>query len=315
MSEHDNYKQGLISFRQIEKKVKELVKANGRFKAALPVPSNIESLKAFLKAYNNKIIEPVLIGDEQLLKNKAEENYLSIDGIDILNLNQPDMAIQTASKMAVAGEIDLIVKGKGDFNEFVELLFKDESEFICKNKIVSHIGVFKVKLYEKLLILTDSFINVEPDLIRKLALINNAVNLALQLNIECPKVALLAAVEVIYPQMPVTVDAAVIAKMSDRKQIPNAIVDGPLSFDIAVDPIAAEAKGVTNSEVAGNTDILIASNIETANGIYKAMSLFAKAEIGGIIYGGKVPVAINPSIDSEENRYNSILLACLMCSK
>ena len=306
---------GIISFFQIEKRVKELVDSNDRFKAALPVPSDIESLKAVLKAYKNKLIEPILIGDEKLIKNKADENSLSLDGIEILDLNQPDMAIKTVSKMAIANEIDFIVKGKGNFNEFVDLLLDEKSDFVSLKKSVSHIAVFKAELYKKLLILSDSFVNTAHDIKQKVAIINNAVKLARQLKIDCPKVAILAAVEVIYPQMPVTVEAAVIAKMSDRKQIPNAIVDGPLSFDIAVDPVAAEAKGITNSKVAGYADIIIPSNIETANGVYKSMSLFAKAEIGGIICGGKVPVAINPSIDSFENRYNSILLACLMCSR
>jgi phosphotransacetylase len=305
----------IISFFQIEKRVKERVDSNGRFTAALPVPSDIESLKAVLKAYKNKLIEPILIGDEKLIKNKADENLMSLDGIEILDLNQPDMAIKTATKMAIANEIDFIVKGKGDFNDFVDLLLDEKSDFVSSRKTVSHIAVFKAELYKKLLILTDSFVNIAQDIKQKVAIINNAVKLARQLNIDCPKVAILAAVEVIYPQMPVTVDAAAIAKMSDRKQIPNAIVDGPLSFDIAVDPVAAEAKGITNSKVAGDADIIIPSTIETANGVYKSMSLFAKAEIGGIIYGGKVPVAINPSIDSFENRYNSILLACLMCSR
>ena len=305
----------IISFFQIEKRVKERVDSNGRFTAALPVPSDIESLKAVLKAYKNKLIEPILIGDEKLIKNKADENLMSLDGIEILDLNQPDMAIKTATKMAIANEIDFIVKGKGDFNDFVDLLLDEKSDFVSSRKTVSHIAVFKAELYKKLLILTDSFVNIAQDIKQKVAIINSAVKLARQLNIDCPKVAILAAVEVIYPQMPVTVDAAAIAKMSDRKQIPNAIVDGPLSFDIAVDPVAAEAKGITNSKVAGDADIIIPSTIETANGVYKSMSLFAKAEIGGIIYGGKVPVAINPSIDSFENRYNSILLACLMCSR
>jgi phosphate butyryltransferase len=314
MSGKEKSAHGLISFYMIEKKVKEHAESKGQYKAAMPVPSDMDSLKAVIKAYENKILTPVLIGDEKLLKKKADENSISLDNIEILDINQPDMSIKTAARMAVADEVDLIVKGKGDMIEFQNLLFEKDTEFINDKDFISHIAVFKAELYKKLLILTDSFVNFDPNLKQKISILNNAVHLALQLNIECPKVAHLTAVEVIYPQMSETTEAAVLAKMCERKQIPNAVIDGPLSVDVALDPVAAEAKGITSSKVAGDADILLTGNIETANGVYKAMSLFAKAEIGGIIYGGKVPVAINPSIDSVENRYKSILLACLMCS-
>ena len=158
---------------------------------------------------------------------------------------------------------------------------------------------------------------MEPGLKCKLALINNAVAFAGKVGLDLPRVALIAAVEVVYTQMQVTMDAAVIAKMGERKQIEGAFVDGPLSFDVAISTEVAhskgiaEAKGITNSPVAGQADILIAPNIETANGIYKAVGLYGKAEVGGVICGGKTPVILSSRSETVKNRLNSIVLGVI----
>jgi phosphotransacetylase len=125
-------------------------------------------------------------------------------------------------------------------------------------------------------------------------------------------VAALAAVEVVYPQMPVTMEAAVLAKMADRGQIKKVALDGPLSFDVAVDGTAASAKGITNSAVAGKANAFLAPNAEVAFGIYSALSLFADASGANVIVGGRVPVATAIRSDSEESRYQSLALACLL---
>ena len=123
--------------------------------------------------------------------------------------------------------------------------------------------------------------------------------------------AILAAVEVIYPQMTATMDAAIISKMSDRGQIKGAYIDGPLSFDCAVDMFAAESKGLKESKVAGQADIMLSPNIETANAVYRAMAFYGGAQIGGILVGGCVPVALGTRSDSLETKFNSIVLGVM----
>jgi len=127
-----------------------------------------------------------------------------------------------------------------------------------------------------------------------------------------PRIAIVAAVEAIYPHMPVTLDAAVLAKMAERGQIKGALVDGPLSYDVAIDMEAARAKGICHSSVAGQADAMVASSMEVANGVYLAMSFCGKCDIGGVIVGGLVPVAANFPSDSLSSRFHSILLALLL---
>ena len=282
-----------------------------KVKAALVVPSDIDMLKAFARAEKDGMLAPVFIGDETLLKKNVTEHEIDIDTGKVIDINQPDMAVATALQMAVKGEIDLIVKGRYPSDEFVRVLFNKEYSFAQKGRLVSHIAVIKPQRYPKLLFITDAGITVQPDLKQKISLIQNLVGFTKNIGVLNPRVALLAAVEVIYPQMPVTTEAAVISKMSDRKQIKGAFVDGPLSFDVAIDMEAAFAKGIKDSEVAGQADAMVAPNIETANGIYTAMSLYGNAEVGGVIYGGQVPIALGSRSDSLDNKYRSIVLGVL----
>lgn len=302
------------SFEQIISTAKQAA-ASSKPVVALVVPSNILSLKTLAMAVEQGLAEPVLIGDESLAKKNADAEGINLDAAKFIDINEPDMAVQTAAKMAVAGECDILVNGRVPAVTFVRQLLDKTSGFVARGGTVSHVAVMKPALYEKLLLLTDAAVNMEPDLKVKLALIANAVKVANSIGIDMPRVAIIAAVEVIYPQMPVTMDAAVIAKMGDRKQIKGAYVDGPLSFDVAVDQFAARSKGITDSQVAGQADILLAPNIETANGVYRAMSLYGRAEMGSIVFGGKVPVVLPSRSDSVESRLNSIALGVLTARK
>ncbi|MEA3296525.1 MAG: phosphate acyltransferase [candidate division Zixibacteria bacterium] len=280
-------------------------------RAALVVPSAPEWLLAFDRAIDEKLVEPVVIGDKSLLKKNVVEYGVKLDGAEVIDINQPNMAVVTAARMAERGEIDLIIKGRGTAVSFIKQLLDRDSSFTVKGKLISHLAVIKPRQYDKLILLTDAGVVPQPDLKTKLALINNAVDLAGAFGIGVPRVAVLAAVETIYPQMQVTTEAAVLSKMADRGQIKNAFVDGPLSFDVAVDMVAAHSKGITTSEVAGQADVMIAPNIETANGVYKAMALYGNAQVGGILYGGCVPVALAEGWEPSETGFNSIVLAVL----
>ena len=305
--------QQVKSFAEIEQLVFEKVKSNRVYRAAFVAPSDVRTLEAVILARDHGIINPLFVGDEKLLIEKATKFDIDIEGIEVLDINEPKLALETVLKMSEMGEIDFIIKGKIETGQFLDFLFSDELSFSPQTN-ASHIAVYKIESYPKPLFLTDSFVNTQLDLKKKTMMIQNAVTFASKLSVNNPKTAILGAVEVVYPQMAATVDAAVLSKMNERGQIKKCRLDGPLSLDIALDSYAAEAKGITGSAVAGDADILIAPDIETANGVYKAMSVFAQAEIGGIIVGGKVPITLNADCDSIENRYNSILLAILAVS-
>jgi len=280
--------------------------------AALVVPTETDTLPAFLKAASEGLIDPTIVGDERALKKSAEKTALDLDGVKLIDVNQPQMAIQTAAKMAEAGEIDLIVQGRVDWDDLVSVLTDDGSSFVSRGKILSQVGVLKPVMYPKLLMITDGLGHERPDLKTKIGILGNLGRVAESIGLPNPKTAVVTAVEVIYPQMPATTDGAVLAKMSERGQIKGVLVDGPLSFDVATDADAAESKGISGSVVAGQADAMLASTKQVAQGIYHAMSLYAECDTGAVLVGGCVPVAVNSLTDSIDARFNSIVLATLL---
>lgn len=282
-----------------------------RIRAALVTPSEPDILRAFAKMATEKLIEPVLVGDEKLFEEVCREDNIDFPSGEFIGALDPVEAVTKTSELMNSGRINLIVKGRMMTGDLFKCLFLPENGFVQKDKTISHVAVLRPERYKKLLMVTDGAVNVAPDLKTKLALIDNLTKVSNSIGIQNPRIALLAAVEVIYPQMQVTMEAAVIAKMWERGQIKGAIVDGPLSFDVSVDMFAAHSKGVKNSPVAGQADGMVAPNLETANGIYKAMALYGRCQMGGVVVGGKLPVAIGSRSDSWEGKLNSMLLGIL----
>lgn len=299
------------TFEHLRSLAKENAASGRKPRAALVVSSSTDMLKAFDRAAADGLIDPVIVGDEQRFQKHATELGLKLTAADVIDINQPPSAVKTAAQMAAKGDVDLLVRGGAGAVEMLHLLFEKEAGFVVKGKTVSHLAVIKPERYGKLLILTDSGVIPQPDLKQKMALIGNASGFCRTIGITPPRVALLAAVEVVYPQMQATTEGAILSKMAERNQIKGAYVDGPLSFDVAVDMFAAHSKGIKDSEVAGQADVMVAPNIETAYGVYTAMAMYGPAEVGGILVGGRVPVAFSSHFESVEGKYNSIALAAL----
>lgn len=285
--------------------------ADKKPRAALVGLEDPDMMRAFARAAEEGLIEPYAFGDKKDFDKVCAEDGVECKNIHLHEIKPPDMPVIAAARLAYEGEIDLIVKGRILTADMLTVLFDLGSYYLSKGQTVSHVAVLQPEKYKKLLLLSDSAVTVEPTLPQKLALVKNMISVSEAIGISMPRIGMLAAVEVIYPQMPVTMDGAVISKMAERGQIKGAYVDGPLSFDVAVDMFAAESKGVTHSEVAGQADGLIAPNIEVANGIYKAMALYGKCRTGGVIVGGRVPIAIGSRSDTVESKFNSIALAVL----
>ena len=280
-------------------------------RAALVGPAQSDVIRALGKALSGGMIKPVIIGNKASLRKNAEELGIDLDRVNFVDVSEPREAVRTAAHMAEAGEIDLIIQGQTPAAEMLPLLFAKDLNFRPPGKTVSYVAVLKPEKYAKLLMLTDGAVVIQPDLKTKLDLIRNLVFVSERIGIVKPRIAVVGAVEVIYPQMPVTMEAAVLSKMAERGQIKGAHVDGPLSFDVAVDMFAAHTKGITDSPVAGQADAVVAPVIGVANGIYNAMSLYGNCELGGVVVGGRVPVALNSCADSQKARFNSIALAVL----
>ena len=177
--------------------------------------------------------------------------------------------------------------------------------------LMSHVAVFEIEGIDRLILLTDAAFNTYPDLKQKVQIINNSVMVAKSCGIENIKVAPVCAVEVVNPDMPATVDAALLSKMSDRGQIKGCIVDGPLALDNALSEEAAHHKGITGP-VAGRADILLLPNIDVANVMYKTLTYTSNTKNGGILVGASAPVILTSRTDSFETKVNSIVLAALV---
>ncbi len=280
-------------------------------RAAVIGPYHPDFFIACKKAIDLGLIAPVMIGREEAIKKADAAAELDLGKVELLATDTDETAIERALRLATDGSIDLIVKGSIRIPVFVHQLLSRDHGFVGKSGLASHIAVIKPERYRKLLFLTDPGVVVEPDLKLKVGLLQNLIAFTRKVGIDMPRVAVLAAVEVVYPQMPVTMEAAVLSKMNDRGQIKGAYIDGPLSFDCAVDRFAAESKGIRTSEVAGQADAMLAPNIETAHGIYKAMALYGRARMGGVVYGGKLPVALAATSDTADRIFDSIVLAVL----
>ncbi|MBC8499602.1 MAG: hypothetical protein H8D39_03640, partial [Candidatus Atribacteria bacterium] len=176
-------------------------------------------------------------------------------------------------------------------------------------EVLSNLTMFEMESYHKFIAVTDNAIIPFPTLLEKKVIIENTKPLWTSLGIDKPKVAVLAAIELVNPKMEATVDAACLAKMAERGQIKGFSVDGPLSYDIAINLTCAQGKHITDSSVAGDPDLLLLPNLEAANILGKSYKFHGKAESGGLILGATVPVVLNSRSDSAERRLNSMLMA------
>ncbi len=263
-------------------------------------------MRALRRAADEKLIQPVLLGSMDLIQETAGLHNIDISDFEIVTVEQT--AVNPAIDALHGDTVDVLVRGDYGILDLLTALFRRNAGFRVGSRTVTGISAHFVGALGRLLFVTDPIVIPEPDLKAKIAMVENAAAYASKLGFAKPNVALTAAVEVIYPVMKHTVEAAVISKMGDRKQIKNCLIDGPLSMDCAVIESAAKEKGVTGW-VAGRADILVQPTIETSYGMYRAFAVYVKAPTGALVVGGKIPLVITSRADSVETNYNSLLMA------
>ena len=284
-----------------------------RQRLVLAAAQDSNALNAVMRASADGLIEPILIGDkEELLKIAAENSF---DLSDVRIVHEPDtaMATELAVKMVRSGQADVLMKGKVGTSTLLKAVLNKEWG-LRSGSLLSHIAFFEVEAYHKIIAVTDTAMNIEPNLQEKIAIVNNSVNCLNKLGYEMPKVAILGAVEKVNESMRATLDAALMSKMNQRGQIENCLIDGPLAFDNAISLESAMHKGI-KSEIAGDTDLLVMPNIEVGNVLYKSMIFFAHAEVAAIILGAAAPIVLTSRSDSDDSKYYSILLAAAFSRK
>ncbi|TFG44190.1 MAG: bifunctional enoyl-CoA hydratase/phosphate acetyltransferase [Bacteroidia bacterium] len=287
--------------------LKGIVAGKPRKKLVLAAAQDQHSLVAVLRAWRDEIIEPIFIGDKEGIQNICSENGYDITGLRIIHEPEIDKSVEMSVKMLSSKQADILMKGKVGTSSLLKCVLNKEWGLRTGN-LLSHIALFEVDTYHKLIAVTDVAMNIAPNLRDKISILNNSVSFLNRLGYVMPKVAVLGAVEMVNENMEATLHAALLSKMNQREQIRNCIIDGPLAFDNAVSLESAQHKGI-KSEVAGDTDLLLMPDIEVGNVLYKSLVFFAKAKVASIILGALVPIVLTSRSDSEQAKYYSILLA------
>ena len=292
------------------KQMVDLVKGGTTKRVAVACGQDPDIIDALARAVNEKLAVAIMIGDRKKTEDLAREH--KIDPKIFTLIDEPDYkkAARQAVEMVRKGEADVLMKGLIDTAVYARA-YLDKENGLMTGATVSHVGVFEVPNYPRLLIVTDAAQIPYPDLGQKVEMINHAVAVAKKLQIETPKVAVLTATEKVNPKWPCSLEAAQLSKMADRGQIKGCIVDGPLSMDAAVSPECAKGKGIS-SPVAGYADILVTPDIQAGNILYKTLTQLAHAELGAMVIGTSAPVILTSRTDSDDTKFMSIVLAALM---
>ncbi|MGJ0846231.1 phosphate butyryltransferase [Tissierella praeacuta DSM 18095] len=291
----------------------ELAKKRGPKKISVAVAQDKDVLSAIKNATESKIAEPILVGDKERILEIAKEIQFDLSGIEIINEKDGALACRIATEMVSSGKADVLMKGLIDTSVIMKQVLDSEIG-LRTGKVISHVAVFDVSTYHKVFIVTDAAMNIAPNISQKKEIIENAVELAKSLDIEKPKVAVLASKEKVSPKMEATIHAKELADMNKNGEITGCLVDGPFALDNAISKESAKLKGI-NSEVAGDADILLVPHIDAGNVLYKCLSFLANAKSAGLIVGTKSPIVLTSRADNEESKLNSIALAVLMASK
>ena len=271
-------------------------------------------LEAVRAAKDKNIADAILVGDEDKIKDIAASKSINISDFEIIDVKDMIEAARTAVKLVHDSKADMYMKGLIDTKDFLKSVLDKEVGLRTGNPL-SHVAVFEVEGYDRLLFLSDVAFIPYPTLEDKVGIIKNTVEVAQACGIECPKVAPVAAVEVVNPKMPVTVEAAELTKMNEEGQITGCIVDGPLSLDLAIDPEAARHKGATDRKIVGDADVILFPDIHAGNLVYKCLVHTANVKNGCILTGTKAPVILTSRSDEFETKVNSIALAAIVAEE
>jgi phosphate acetyltransferase len=277
---------------------------------AIVHPCDRDSLLGPLEAARRGLIEPVLVGPEDKIRAVAAAAGADLSNCRIVPTEHSHGAAEKAVAMARAGEVEALMKGSLHTDELMAAIVPSATGLRTARR-VSHVFVMDVPAYPRMLLVTDAAVNIAPTARDKADIVQNAIDLAQVLDIPQPRVAILAAVETVNPDMQATVDAAMLCKMADRGQITGGILDGPLAFDNAISEEAARTKKIV-SPVAGRADILLVPDLEAGNMVAKQLQYLAGADSAGIVLGTRVPIVLTSRADSVRTRLASTAVMVLV---
>ncbi len=277
---------------------------------AVAHPCEASALAGAVEAAEHGLIIPILVGPAAKIAAIAKASGIDLGKFQVVDVPHSHASARKAVELIREGQAQVLMKGSLHTDELMSAIVSRDGGLRTARRI-SHAFIMDVPTYHKVLIITDGAINIAPSLEDKVDICQNAIDLAIALGRERPKVAILAAVETVTSKMPATIDAAALCKMAERGQITGGILDGPLAFDNAISKQAAITKGI-HSDVAGDPDILLAPDLEAGNILAKQLSFLAKADSAGMVLGAKVPVILTSRADSVRSRIASCAVAMLV---
>lgn len=276
-------------------------------KVVLAGAEDFEAMKALAESSEMGITQAILIGNSQKIEKNLKN--IAISDYEIIHTDTSEETAEKSVKYISKGPGTVLMKGMIKTAILLKAVLNKDWGLRSGN-LLSHVAVASTKTLNKIVAITDGGMNLKPSLEEKISIIDNAVSLMRSLGVEKPKVAPIAAVEVVNPKMPETLDAALLSKMNQRNQIKNCIVEGPLGLDNALSKFAAQVKGI-ESEVAGNADILLVPDIHSGNFLGKSVEYIGGGTIGGLIMGAKVPIVIVSRADKAQAKLTSIALGVM----
>ncbi len=290
--------------------LREAAKVAGPRTVVIANAQDHEALLAARDAEERGIANFILTGDRAAIEKEAEAHQVDISGMQIVEEQDRRAAAYLSMQMVSRGQAHCAMKGKIFTADFLKAAL-DPATGLRTGKLLTHVAVFDIPGFDKLILLSDAGVVVAPSLEEKMHIVQNAIDVAHRLGVETPRVAVLAAAEMVNPKIPSTMDAANLSKMADRGQIYGGIVDGPLALDNAISPEAARVKGI-RGEVAGRADILITPDLEAGNSLAKAIIYFAHSDMAGVVVGTRMPLILPSRADTHEAKMMSIVLGVLM---
>jgi phosphate acetyltransferase len=288
----------------------EAAKVNAPLPAAVAHPCDETSLAGALEAYRERLILPILVGPADKISKLAKAGGVDIAGVEIIDASHSHAAAEKAVALVREGKAELLMKGSLHSDELLAEVTKRETGLRTGRRI-SHVFIMDVPTHPHTLFITDAAVNIAPDLLAKRDIVQNAIDFYRDVGLGTPKVAILSAVETVTVAIPSTIEAAALCKMADRGQITGGELDGPLAFDNAISPEAAEIKGI-RSPVAGQAQILVVPDLEAGNMLAKNLSFLSKADAAGIVLGARVPVILTSRADNVRTRLASCAVASLL---
>lgn len=279
-------------------------------KVAVAHPCDQVSLESVVEAAKLRLIEPILVGPQERIREVAAEHGLDISSFELVDADYSQDSAAKAVELVREGRAEALMKGSLHTDEIMSAVVKRDTGLRTSRRI-SHCFIMDVPDHDQPLVITDAAVNIAPDLKTKVDITQNAIDLVRALGQKDVRVAILSAMESVNPDVPSTLEAAALCKMADRGQITGAQLDGPLALDNAISPEAAAIKKIS-SPVAGRANVLVVPDLEAGNMLAKSLSFLAGADAAGIVLGAKVPIILTSRADEETARLASCAVAQLL---